>query len=802
MSGFRSLLLVCLWSQAAAVNAETWSDRVRPLIDSACMGCHADETQTGLDLKSIRYDLSAPGAFRRWERIYDRIHNGEMPPASEPRPDPQQRQRALDALQGHLRSISRARQQRIGRVPARRLTKREYKYTMHDLLQIAGDVSGEIPDDVESGSFDTVGAVQRISAVHLQSYLKAADAALDLAIQLGRRPYRNQELDFVNNAFLNAFHRKPLNLGGNVSRRLDDGVALFRDVDYLIASPIAGFQVRTPGVYRITSKVAAFQSKTPVTLKLIRKQPSGGAKLLQTHDLVPGKPETIVVTTYMNPGDGFYTTFETESEPFAAIMAAGGSQNYKGPGIAIKAQAVAGPLSESWPPDSTRQLLPGLKLTDTRGAGKGPYRVDVTKQPIVHVEEVVRRFAPRVFRRPPADGELQPFIELARPAIAADRDLVDVLRIPLRALLSSPQFLMFAGAPGVLDDYALANRLSFFLWKSMPDEELFALAEAGKLSDPKVLATQVDRLLDDQKAQRFVRDFLGQWLRLYQVNATTPDEKLYPEYDELLNDAIPREPELFFGELIAQNLSIRNVVDSDFTFVNRRLAEHYRIPGVIGQDFRRIDVPSDSPRGGMLTQAAVLKTTANGTVISPVTRGNFVLTSILGTPPSPPPPDIGSIEPDTRGQTTIREILAAHREIDSCQTCHSVIDPPGFALESFDPIGGFRTRYRANAGGGSFPAFLGGGQTYKSGPPVDASGETQDGRKFSGIREFKQLLLEGKQQIAGHFISQLVVYATGGEIQFADRQELQTILNKTRPDDFRVRDIIHAVVQSPIFRNK
>jgi hypothetical protein len=369
-------------------------------------------------------------------------------------------------------------------------------------------------------------------------------------------------------------------------------------------------------------------------------------------------------------------------------------------------------------------------------------------------------------------------------------------------MLSSPQFMIFAGEPGRLNDYALANRLSYFLWKSMPDAELFALADKNQLSNPEVLTGQVDRMLNDKKVERFITDFLGQWLRLYQVNATSPDEKLYPEYDELLGNAVLREPRLFFTELVRENLSLTNLVDSEFSFLNRRLAEHYRIPGVAGQHFRKVALPKDSPRGGMLTQAAVLKTTANGTVTSPVTRGNFVLTSILGTPPSPPPPTVGSIEPDTRGRTTIRQTLDAHRTEKTCNKCHREIDPPGFALESFDPIGGYRTRYRANKTGQSGLLELLVGKTYTTGPAVDASGVTADGKKFSDIKEFKTLLLADKEQIAHHFVAQMVVYSTGGEIQFADRDDIEAILERTRKADFPVRTIIHEVVQSSLFRNK
>ncbi len=779
--------------------AQTFGTDVELLIESSCLHCHDADTETGLNLEEIGGDLTDVETFRTWEKVFDRVHDGEMPPETEDRPDPQHVEKVLRALKNDLRAASLARQQRVGRVPARRLTKLEFGYTLRDLLAIEADVTSGIPDEVESGSFDTVGSAQRISAVHMESYLKAADEALDRAFNLGRQPYRRLKFDFMNNPFLNDFHDKPLNLGGSISKKLDDGIALFRDVDYLTASRNFGFNVTRPGVFRITSRIAAFQSKEPVTLKLILKEPGGGARLLRTIDLEPGKTETLEVSTFLNPGDFFYATFEMDSEPFEAIARAGGPKNYKGKGIAIRFQEVEGPLSDSWPPESTRQLLHGMKLAPVNGTNAGPFEVELSKEPIEHAAEIVSYFASRAFRRPAVEGELDSFISLAEPAIEEGRDFVDVLRVPLRSMLSSPQFLMFDGQAGRLDDYPLANRLSYFLWKSLPDEELFALAGEGKLSDQEVLTQQVDRMLGDEKSNRFVRDFLGQWLRLYKVNATTPDDKLYPEYDELLGHALPQEPELFFTELITKNLSITNLIDSDFTFLNRRLAEHYGIPGILGQEFRRIDLPGDSPRGGVLTQAAILKTTANGTVTSPVTRGNFVLTNFLGTPPSPPPPSVGSIEPDIRGKTTIREILAAHRDIETCNKCHQEIDPPGFALESFDPIGGFRTKYRAT-GGGIFSFFT--KSTYQNGPVVDASGVTADGKEFAGINEFKQHLLSEKEQVAKHFISQLVVYSTGGEIQFADREELNAILDRTREYDFLMRDIIHEVVQSKMFRHK
>ena len=787
-------VFLCLLPRTAA--ADSFQQSIAPLIKTSCLACHAEDTETNLNLAALEYNLSDKQVFGIWEKVLDRVRAGEMPPKTAEPLDPEQQKTALNALHQDLLAASLANQQKVGRVPARRLTKLELGYTLRDLLRIEGDVTRSIPDEVEAGSFDNVGSTQRISAVHMESYLQAADAALGLAINLRRQSRHRSTTDF---AWLEEWHEKPANLGGSITRKLasGNGIALFRDVDYLTSFRV---HVTTPGIHRLTAKAAAYQSEDPVTAKLIVKNRTGEANLIHAIDLEPGKPATIVVDTFLRPGDTPYLTFDMGGvEPFGAILAAGGTKNYRGRGIAIMSQECEGPLFDSWPPSSSRELLRGLKLADASGDGKGPFKTQLSQNPLQHVAEIAQYLAPRAFRRPPEEKELQPFIDLAKPAIQEERDFLDVLQVTLRAMLSSPQFLLLGGEAGPLDDYALAERLSYFLWKSLPDEELFALAHQNQLSTPDVLAAQVERMLADEKSHRMVQDFLGQWLMLYQINATTPDESLYPEYDELLGKAIPTEPELFFAELIHQNLSLANLIDSEFTFLNRRLAEHYAIPNITGQHFRRVELPAKSPRGGLLTQAAILKTTANGTTTSPVTRGNFVLTNFLGTPPPPPPPAVGSIEPDTRGKTTIREILAAHRTIETCNQCHREIDPPGFALENFDPIGGFRTTYRAS-GGGLLSIFS--GKSYGQGPAVDPSGITADGKPFSGIEEFKQHLLAQQDQIAKHFISQLLVYATGGEIEFADRAEIDVISERSGAHGFRLKDIFHAIVQSKIFRNK
>lgn len=790
-------------------SADEFAESVQPFISSHCIHCHDSGTETGLDLEALKFNLSDADAFASWERVFDRARLGEMPPATEPRPEEGEVQRVLDILSEHLHTASFEHQAKTGRVPARRLTKTELNYTLRDLLRVDGDLVAEVPDETDSGSFDTVGVTQRISSVHLQSILSAADRALDMAIQLGEDPYFDHSTSY---AWLKPWHEKPLQLGGSVTRKLESGkgIALFRDLDYLTGfqfrgNPFGGVPVR--GNYRLTCEVAAIQSRESMTAKVLVKDPSGAARLAKAFEVEPGEPQTVSFETFLNAGEIVYLTFR-EKTP-SGVFAAGGAKHYKGPGLAIHAQRVEGPLHATWPPPSSQSLLGevGLEKRSTvrqalnRIMGSGGNRFGLAEgDPSQAIHAIVQSFAPRALRRPVDEEEVREFVDLAKPALEAERPVLDAVRIPLRSILCSPQFLVFESEAGPLGEYPLANRLSYFLWKSMPDERLFELAQQGKLSNEGVLRDEVERMLDDPKGMRFVEDFVGQWLRLHQVDATTPDEGLYPEFDETLAAAIPRETELFFAELIRENLSLTNLIDADFTMLNARLAEHYEIEGVHGQEFQRFTLPHDSVRGGILTQAAILKTTANGTNTSPVARGNFVLTSLLGMPPAPPPPNIGAIEPDTRGQTTIREILAAHREMESCNLCHRLIDPPGFALESFDPVGGFRTHYRISGGEAEFNGFVT-KLPPKQGLPVDASGVAVSGREFSGISEFKQILLEEKEQVARNFVSQLVVYATGAEIQFADRREVESIVKQASAKDFLVRDLLHAVVQSRLFRH-
>jgi hypothetical protein len=412
----------------------------------------------------------------------------------------------------------------------------------------------------------------------------------------------------------------------------------------------------------------------------------------------------------------------------------------------------------------------------------------------------------QAYRRPVAESEEGRFLAVIEGALTSGSSFADAMIAGYTAVLCSPEFVCLEEAPGRLDDHALASRLSFFLWNSPPDEELRALAARGRLQRPEVLRAQADRLLDDPKSRRFVDAFLDYWLDLRKIGGTAPDATLYSDYylDDLLVESALEETQRSFDELLRGDLPARDLVAADFAMLNERLAAHYGLPPVDGVAIRRVTLPADSPRGGLMTQASVLKVTANGTTTSPVLRGAWIMERILGQTPPPPPPSVPAVEPDTRGATTIRAQLDKHRTLQTCSACHAKIDPAGFALENFDVMGGWRDRYRALADGPQDGGIGHNGQkfTFQPGPPVDARGALPDGRSFGDIRALKRLLLDDEAAIARNLARQLVLYATGAPVRFGDRPEIERILEDARPRRYGVRTLVHEIVQSDIFLNK
>jgi hypothetical protein len=422
-------------------------------------------------------------------------------------------------------------------------------------------------------------------------------------------------------------------------------------------------------------------------------------------------------------------------------------------------------------------------------------------------ERLLRSFLKKAYRRPVAEADVQRFLALFDDQFKQGNGFTRSLLSAYTAVLSSPGFVFVEEKPGRLDDHALATRLALFLWNSVPDDALRTLADKGDLGKPNVLRAQTEWMLNDPKARRFVEAFTDYWLDLRKIDDTSPSTTLYNDYelDDPLRLAALEETRLFFAELLRADLPARNIVDSDFTFLNERLAEHYGIPGVSGVRFRKVTLPKDSLRGGLMTQASVLKVTANGTTTSPVLRGHWITERILGLETPPPPPTVAAVEPDIRGAVTIRQQLDRHRADPSCASCHRKMDPPGFALESFDVMGGYRERYRAVSD--KVPPVKGHGVNgqafaFHYALPVDSAGELPDGRPFHDVRGLKKLLVEDEVPIARNLVRQLTIFATGAPVRFSDRDEIEKILTASKAHQYGVRSLVHAVVQSELFRNK
>jgi hypothetical protein len=434
--------------------------------------------------------------------------------------------------------------------------------------------------------------------------------------------------------------------------------------------------------------------------------------------------------------------------------------------------------------------------------------VDVSsRQPRRDAERLLRNFMEQAYRRPVAESEAQRFLGLFEREFELGSGFARAMLTAYTGVLVSPGFVFVEERPGRLDDWALATRLSLFLWNSTPDRALRAHAARGDLHEPEVLRQETARLLRDPKSRRFVDAFTDYWLDLRKIDDTSPSATIYNDYelDEPLKTAAVQETQLFFAELLRADLPARNVIASDFTYLNERLARHYGIPGVAGANLRRVRLPPGSERGGLMTMASVLKVTANGTTTSPVLRGHWITERLMGIETRPPPPSVKAVEPDIRGAVTIRQQLAKHRDNPTCASCHVKMDPPGFALESFDVMGAQRARYRAVADNVTpEPGYGLNGQAFAFhyGLPVDSTGELPDGRSFRDIREFKRLISSDELIVARNLANQLVTFATGAPVRFTDRGELDRILERAGKRQYGVRTLVEEIIRSELFQTK
>ncbi len=767
-------------SAAARQDDPAYRDAVRPFLTRHCQECHSGEKPKGhfrLD------DLAGSRAEEKWQTVLQQLQSGEMPPKKKPRP-PEQEVRATVEW---ITAKAAARRRAQGRVVLRRLNRVEYQNTVHDLLGVDVDLKEALAVDGSMDGFDNVASALHLSSYALMRYLEAADKALTAAIANRPAPPTVKKRLILKDSH-------PVKSSKDGYRITDEGVACFTSVQWHRVHLTWSPQVR--GLYRYRIAVSAIQSGgKPVTFELASRL-SG----LQGYYDVPAGAPTVIefVLRAENNGQPDISILPYGLSHPNTVAAAGGPDQFQGPGLMLHEAEVEGPLHESWPPPSHRRIFGALPQAPIKGGGVEV----VSTNPAADAETVLRSFVRRAFRRAVTDADLKPFVAVFKTRMEDKDSFEQAVRAALSHVMMSREFLFLNEKPGSLDDFALAGRLSYFFWSSMPDDELLDLAEQKKLGQPETLRRQVDRMLQSPKAAAFTRNFCGQWLGLRDISFTEPDHLVYPEYDQMLKVSMVREAERFFEEVLKNDLSVTNFVASDFSMLNGRLAKHYGIPGVEGQwEFRKVPLPPGSHRGGVLTMAAILKVTANGTATSPILRGAWVLDRILGTPPPKPPAEVPALEPDIRGATTIREQLAKHRNDPSCAACHVRIDPPGFALESFDVIGGWRENYRTR-GRGTPVTIDGRKMSYLKGAAVDPSGEMADGARFANIDEFKQLLLRDKDQIARALARQVTTYATGGAPGAADRSEIESIVARIRDKGYGFRSLIHEIVQSRMFREK
>ena len=776
------LLTACL---PLTVPAAPLPATAKAFFQKHCHECHDADTQKGkLRLDTLAPDFTSPATAEIWGKVFSQLEKREMPPKKKTQPSDTERQAVLDWLERELRVAIAARQNAEGRVALRRLNRFEYQNTMHDLLGIEVNLMELLPEDGSAHGFDKVSSALSLSPVQVEKYLEAADVALDAAIGIGPKP------QFVQQRF--AATNLLASWDGKSHRPMPDGgIALFNSG--YSPTELRRFRAPAPGRYRVRISASGFQTDgKPATFRVYGGNFNvGGKTKLLGHFSVPANKPTVVELVERLDGRG--DTLKVIS--YGTIPWQNKADEYTGPGFAVQWMEIEGPLdAKEWPPATRRQLLGDADLE--RGA-------------FADAERVVKQFAPRAFRRPVSDADLVPYLTLVRARLDKGVKFADALRVGLKAILVSPRFLMLDEQPGKLDGLALAARLSYFLWSSAPDAELLAVAAKGDLAKPPVLRVQTERLLKHPKARSFTEDFTGQWLALRNIEFTTPDNRLYPEFDELLQVSMLQETHAFFDELLEKDLSVLNFVESDFAMLNERLAKHYGIPGVNGLDVRRVALMPEWHRGGVLTHASVLKVTANGTTTSPIIRGAWLADRILGKPVPPPPPNVPAVEPDIRGAKNIRDQLAKHREVETCAGCHAKMDPLGFALESYDVIGTWRDRYRIspapNQRNGVEWITINVNQRdmrLALGPKVDPSDVLSDGRKFRDLTGLKKLLVAEPDVITRGLAEKLLIYATGHGLEFTDEAVLTDLVRKAKANKHGFRTLIHEIVASPTFQTK
>jgi PAS domain-containing protein len=806
-----TLCLLSVFFCGSALSDERAPDQLQPFLNTYCIRCHGPEAQKA-DRRFDKLSLTAATVddAELLQEILDQLNLAAMPPEDEKQPTKAELKSVISILTTILAKAREESRQHVGKVVMSRLNRSEYRNTIRDLFQlkmIDFDPTTTFPADDSTDGFDNVGEGLLTSDYLLRNYLEAARRVADKAIRPGPRPEMihlqmnsaaepNSSGKVQDSASADKEGRKeagrmfvkfrqPLGVP-----RLDKKRGVPADGEYAIR--FSARAVRR--ISRYKDEDLRYNSKEPMRLSISIDSRELGAtahRIIGEYEIPDDKVIEIEHRVWLEKGFTFHVHWANgPNGSFKRILRKVLPKYNKdalypirnppemyvgsGPELHVYTLEIEGPFYGAWPPAGFARFFPDP-----------PEKLGVS-----YLNESLTRVASAAFRHPVRSEEVEPYLDLSRQYLAQHGDFWAAAKYGVRAMMTSPNFLYLAETtPGhsenqMVSDHELATRLSYFLWSSMPDDELRAAADHGKLNDPKVLRKHVERMLSDPKSSALTENFTGQWLGLRKLGEMPPDpEKNRAYYEDNLESAMRQETQFFFRHILDQNRSILEFVDSDYTFLNDALARHYGITRVSDEGFQKVRLEPDDHRGGLLGHASILTATSNGVESQPVVRGVWILENLLGTPPNPPPPDVEPIEPDTRGVSTIRQLMEKHRNNLTCYECHRKIDPLGLSMENFDYVGAWRERYSKDQ-------------------PIDSSGELPDGTAIAGPGGIKKFLLRRPEQFTRCLTEKLYIYALGRRLSFTDRSNIDRIVNAAPQHDYGLRELIQQVVASEAFHTK
>ncbi len=743
----------------ASVEAIDYAKHVKPFFAEYCFECHSDAKQKA-DVNLESYS-SAPEMYQQrrfWSAVRDMLENHEMPPSKKAQPSETDRKMIVRFVDYGLEKFNCDGEIDPGRVTIRRLNRSEYRNTLRDLLGITVDAAAELPLDEVGYGFDNIGDVLSLSPMLFEKYLAATGRVVAQAIV-------TDETELIPRFPLSGAALKSLS-GENVRLEDEQLWGFWRE-----GEAVAEHNLPSRGEYEF--RIEAYGDQAGPEAPKLSVRVDGAEVRVFDVAAKENNPETYRFKMALDKGNRKLTFayLNNYNSSGNADPLLNGDRN-----LFVKTAELVGPLDgpAPQPPLSHQRIIP---------------RKPAPGEEAAFSREVLARFASKAFRRPVSPDVTERLGRLADMARADGHSFESGIQIGVAATLVSPQFLFrweldpgesVPGEPRALDGYELASRLSYFLWSSMPDDELFQLAAENRLHKPAVLEAQVRRMMRDPKASALVENFAGQWLQVRNFEST-PDPDRFPTFDEGLRKAMKSETKHFFESIMTEDRTVLEFLDADYTFVNERLARHYGIPGVQGEEFRRVSLTPELQRGGILGQASILTLTSNPSRTSPVSRGKWILEQLLGAPPPPPPPGVPLLQ-EGKGvdfTASLRKRMEQHRENPDCATCHDKMDPLGFAFEKFDAIGAWREK------DGEFD--------------IDPSGRMPDGRQFNGPRELKAIL-KGDDRFVRTLSGKLLTYALGRGLEYYDKCAVDAIVEQLKQNDHRFSALVLGVINSRPFQ--